>query len=206
NLAEARESLEETRERVTALTEETETDEEAVSGLKSRIEELQEELTLARAAGTARPEPVENVREEVYGTVLDYLGYVSGTESESIRTQLERKAEEDRLFRSIVDRLQGILEAGAAEARLIQVGETRLIGTVSSVAAGRIVIEPLVTVPITQGNTVIIKRRTASGEVPVATGEVYDVSAGRIAANLVSRLSTERSPMVMDLVYMEMPE
>jgi len=217
NLADAGETLEEARSRISALTEAAETDEEAVSGLRSRIEELQEELRLARAAEATRPETieadpeevnaaVENAREEAYGTVLDYLGYVSGTESERIRTQLERQAEEDRLFRSVVDRLQGILEAGAAEARLIQIEETRLIGTVSSVAAGRIVIEPLVTVPIAEGNTVIIKRRTASGEVPVATGEVYDVSAGRIAANLVSRLSTERSPMVMDLVYMEMPE
>lgn len=217
NLADAGETLEEARSRISALTEAAETDEEAVSGLRSRIEELQEELRLARAAAATRSETieadpeevnaaVENAREEAYGTVLDYLGYVSGTKSERIRTQLERQAEEDRLFRSVVDRLQGILETGAAEARLIQIEETRLIGTVSSVAAGRIVIEPLVTVPIAEGNTVIIKRRTPSGEVPVATGEVYDVSAGRIAANLVSRLSTERSPMVMDLVYMEMPE
>jgi chromosome segregation ATPase len=217
NLAEARENLEESRARVSALTEETETEEEAVTELQDRVDELQEELRLARAAAATRPEPfeatpeevdaaVENAREEAYGTVLDYLGFVSGTESDRIRTQLEEQAEEDRLFRSVVDRLQGILEAGAEEARLIQVEETKLIGTVSSVTSGRVVIEPLVTIPIAEGNTVIIKRRTATGEVPVATGSVYDVSAGRIAANLGSRLSTERSPMVMDLVYMEVEE
>lgn len=229
-------TLTQSRRRIAALTEDLEESEEELAELKSvlnerqteldgadaaeirerdrkiaelngEIEELRESVQLARASGGAPSRSaVETAREDVYSGVLDYLDYVSGTDSETVKRQVRAKAEEDVQFRSVAERLQEILESGAEEARYLEFTETKLIGTVSSVTGGRVVIEPLAAVSAAQGNTIIIKRRTSSGEIPIATGEIYDAAAGRITAGLDTRLSSGRSPMVMDLVYMDMSE
>ncbi len=186
--------LEEKNEKITAL-------QNQILGLNRQLENAQGGMSAADAKRLATA-----AKEDVYQDILDFVSYLSGDKPSRFKTKVEEKADEDLMYRNIVEKIQGLAETTVAVEDLAKTVETKLIGTIASVTAGRVVIEPLVNIPIPENSTILIKRRTSSGEVPVAEGEVYNVAAGRISAKIKERISATRSPMVMDLVYMEVEE
>lgn len=177
-----------------------------IAALQMQIAALTQRLGAARTeAGSAEaPRSAAAAKEDAYQEVLDFIRYLNGDKPARFKREIEEKAEEDLMYRNIIEEIQELAETTIAAA--VRTVETKLIGTITSVTAGRVVIEPLVNIPISEGSRILIKRRTSSGEVPIADGEVYNVAAGRVSAKINERISATRSPMVMDLVYMEVRE
>jgi chromosome segregation ATPase len=142
-------------------------------------------------------------KETAYQEILDFVGYLLGDKPSRFKREIEEKADADIMYRNIIESIQELAESTVAPEELVATAEMKLIGTIASVTAGRVVIEALEAIPVPEGARILIKRRTSSGEVPIADGEVYDVTAGRVSAKITDRISATRSPMVMDLVYME---
>ncbi len=186
---------------------------------EARIAELERELAGARSrpvtaetVRAARPgvtsadaeRMADAAREEAFEAVLEAVALFTGESNAARRRRVESLVEEDPFYASVVSEIQQLAEIQADLAGALGERETKLIGTVATVTAGRVVIEPLVAVSIAEGARIIIKRRTSAGEIPIAEGAVYSVSAGRISARIENRISATRNPMVMDLVYVEL--
>jgi hypothetical protein len=78
----------------------------------------------------------------------------------------------------------------------------RLLGTVSSLASGRVVVEPLVELAVKAGARVQIRRASGlASEVLVARGTVQQAGAAGIVVLLDS--GGKAVPEVMDVVYVE---
>ncbi len=172
-----------------------------LASLSERDEPRQGEISGADAARLA----VE-AKETAYQEILDFVGYLLGDKPARFKREIEEKADADVMYRNIIESIQELAESTVAPEELVATVEMKLIGTIASVTAGRVVIESLLNIPVPEGSRILIKRRTSSGEVPIADGEVYDVAAGRISAKIIDRISATRSPMVMDLVYMEVEQ
>jgi hypothetical protein len=145
-------------------------------------------------------------REQAFQEVLEVVTYLSDDESALLKQKIEERVERDQLYRNVVESIQELAQKEVGIEEKVRVVETKLIGTIASVTAGRVIIEPLVSIPIEDGTKIIIKRRTSSGEIPIAEGSVYDVSVGKISARIENRISATRNPIVMDLVYIEVEE
>jgi hypothetical protein len=172
-----------------------------LASLSERGEVRQGEISGADASRLA----VE-AKETAYQEILDFVGYLLGDKPSRFKREVEEKADTDVMYRNIIESIQELAESTVAPEELVATVEMKLIGTIASVTAGRVVIESLLNIPVPEGSRILIKRRTSSGEVPIADGEVYDVAAGRISAKIIDRISATRSPMVMDLVYMEVEQ
>ena len=82
----------------------------------------------------------------------------------------------------------------------------RLLGTVSSAAPGRVVVEPLVDLAVKAGARVQIRRASGlASEVLVARGIVQQAGAGGITV-LLDSAGKGAVPEVMDAVYVEAGE
>lgn len=190
------------------LAEELEEKDTEIANLRLQVASLSNQLRSATSniSSNDAARLAAEARENVYQDILDFVGYLTGDKPSRFRREIEEKAEEDAMYRNAIEQIQELAETTIAVEDTIQTVETKLIGTIASVTAGRVVIEPLVNIPIPEESRILIKRRTSSGEVPIADGEVYSVAAGRISAKINERISPTRSPMVMDLVYMEVEE
>jgi hypothetical protein len=83
----------------------------------------------------------------------------------------------------------------------------RLLGTVSSAAPGRVVVEPLVDLEVRAGARVQIRRASGlASEVLVARGTVHQAGAGGITVLLDSAGKVGQVPQVLDAVYVETGE
>ena len=179
-----------------------------ISALRQQVATLSNRLRRAQgeAGSNDAARLAAEAKEDAYQDILNVVSYLSGDKTLRFKREIEQKADEDIMYRNIIESIQELAEARIAVEETIKTVETKLIGTIASVTAGRVVIEPLVNIPIPEDSRILIKRRTSAGEVPIAEGEVYSVAAGRISAKITERISATRSPMVMDLVYMEVEE
>jgi hypothetical protein len=96
-------------------------------------------------------------------------------------------------------------EETAARGAPSAVTRFKLLGTVSSIARGQIVIEQLVTIAVKEGSRVQVRRMTESAaEVVVAAGIVDSVSGRKVTAKV--QAVGEQTPLVLDAVYLAISE
>lgn len=201
--------LEQKEAEIASLQDEVRSEEETVDALQSRIEELNRQLELPKEFATREElaEARENGRESAFTDVSLYVQYVAEGEgaAESERDEMFDKIKSDVLFRNTVENIEELLKSeGVEPAAGIVKAEEKLLGTVSSVAGSTVVVEPLVTISVDEGSTVLIKRKTSSRtETTIAEGTISSISAGRITAKVQRVGGSAARPSVMDLVYLE---
>lgn len=178
---------------------------EQIRRLEAELAEKEYQLESVR--GTVSSDELNRrvaaAREQAFKEVLDAIAYITGGSTGTKKDEVEERVDEDPLYRNVFDEIKEIAEQEVQVTERVRVIESKLIGTISSVTAGRVMIERLVDIPVEQGAKIMIKRRTSSGEIPIAEGTVYEVSIGRIAAQIEKRISATRNPLVMDLVYLQ---
>ncbi len=165
------------------------------------------------AAATARAESSDQAvraaedkagrqgREEAFKQVIAFLDYMKSepTRKQQLTAQLTARARQDPLYATVAREIQ-ILAAGAGLGG--SASPFRLLGTVSSLASGRVVVEPLVDLAVKAGARVQIRRASGlASEVLVARGIVQQAGAGGIIVLLDA--VGKAVPQVMDVVYVE---
>ena len=210
-------TIEEKNERISELSED-------IQELNNRLEEVQTELKGSQRLASQRNETInslqseleqkeaevatrEDGRESAFTDVSLYVQYLDegAGMSESEKEAVLDKLKDDVLFRNTVENIEELLKSGGAEPAAGTVErEEKLLWTVSSVAGSTVVVEPLVTITVDEGSTVLIKRKTSSQtEKTIAKGTISSLSAGRITARVQSVGGSTARPSVMDLVYLE---
>jgi chromosome segregation ATPase len=178
---------------------------EQIRRLEAELAE--KEYQLESMSGTVSTEELERrvaaAREQSFQEVLDAIAYVTGGSTPSTKEEVEERVDRDPMYRNVFEEIKKIAEQEVEVTERVRVIESKLLGTISSVTAGRVIIEPLIDLEVEEGTKILIKRRTSSGEIPIAEGRVDEVTMGRIAARIEKRISTTRNPIVMDLVYLQ---
>lgn len=163
------------------------------------------EKELARQARTAEEHGLRQGRETALKEVIafiDYLSESSARKKES-QPQLLAQAKQDPLYAAVIREIQ-ILAAGSRLAGASTSGGYRLLGTVSSVGAGRVAVEPLVEIGVKPGARVQIRRVSdLETEQVIARGIVQQAGTGKITILLDSSAKGPLSPAVSDAVYVE---
>jgi hypothetical protein len=145
-------------------------------------------------------------REEAFKEVIAFLDYLKGdpAKKQQLTAQLAAKARQDPLYATVAREIQ-ILAAGVGVGG--SASPFRLLGTVSSAAPGRVVVEPLVDLEVRAGARVQIRRASGlASEVLVARGTVHQAGAGGITVLLDSAGKVGQVPQVLDAVYVETGE
>jgi hypothetical protein len=133
---------------------------------------------------------------------LDYLSQ-SAAQKKETPAQLLAQARQDPLYAAVIREIQ-ILAAGAGLSGASTAGGYKLLGTVSSVGAGRVTVEPLVELDVKLGARVQIRRASDPESVQViARGIVQQASETKITVLLDSSAKGPLSPAVTDVVYVE---
>ena len=143
------------------------------------------------------------VREETFKEVIAFLDYLKGdpAKKEQLTAQLAARARQDPLYATVVREIQ-ILAAGAGLGA--SASPFKLLGTVSSVTPGKVVVEPLVDLAVKAGARVQIRRASGlASELLVARGTVQQAGGGRITVLLDAAVKTGQVPAAMDAVYVE---
>jgi hypothetical protein len=97
-----------------------------------------------------------------------------------------------------------ILAAGAGLSGASATGGYMIMGTVSSVGSGIVIVEPLVELTVKPGTRVQIRRTSDLENVQIiARGIVQQADAGKITILLDSSARGAQSPAVTDAVYVE---
>ncbi len=163
------------------------------------------EKELAGQARTAEERGLRQGREAALKEViafLDYLSQSSARKKES-QPQLLAQARQDPLYAAVIREIQ-ILAAGSRLAGASTAGGYKLLGTVSSVGAGRVTVEQLVELNVKPGARVQIRRVSdLETEQVIARGIVQQAGAGKITILLDSSAKGPLSPAVSDAVYVE---
>jgi hypothetical protein len=140
-------------------------------------------------------------REEAFKQVIAFLDYMQAepTRKQQLTAQLAARARQDPLYATVAREIQ-ILAAGAGLGG--SASPFRLLGMVSSLASGRVVVEPLVELAVKAGARVQIRRASGlASEVLVARGTVQQAGAAGIVVLLDA--GGKAVPEVMDVVYVE---
>ena len=178
---------------------------EQIRRLEAELAEKEYQLESMR--GTVSTEELERrvaaAREQSFQEVLDAIAYVTGGSTPSTKEAVEERGDQDPMYRNVFEEIKKIAEQEVEVTERVRVIESKLLGTISSVTAGRVIIEPLIDLEVEEGTKILIKRRTSSGEIPIAEGRVDEVAMGRLTARIEKRISTTRNPIVMDLVYLQ---
>jgi hypothetical protein len=135
--------------------------------------------------------------------VIAFLDYLKGdpAKKEQLTAQLAARARQDPLYATVVREIQ-ILAAGAGLGA--SASPFKLLGTVSSVTPGKVVVEPLVDLAVKAGARVQIRRASGlASELQVARGTVQQAGGGRITVLLDAAVKTGQVPAAMDAVYVE---
>ena len=155
----------------------------------------------AQAERAAEEKAARLGREEAFKQVIAFLDYIKAdpARKQQLTSQLAARARQDPLYATVAREIQ-ILAAGAGLGA--SASPFKLLGTVSSVASGRVVVEPLVDLAVKTGARVQIRRASGlASEVLVARGIVQLAGAGGITVLL--DVSGKTAPEVMDVVYVE---
>ncbi len=150
-------------------------------------------------------------RESALKDILRFVDYLAGLTPagrDEARIDIVNQVKDDLLFKTTIEGIQDLAVSGGAEVeRQVLRAREKLLGTVSSVTSGKVIIERLVNIEVNPGDTVIIKRKSPlAGEVILAEGEVLEVKGGRISARIDRVSSVDQPPAIMDLVYVAVPE
>ncbi len=155
----------------------------------------------AQAVRAAEDKAARLGREEAFKQVIAFLDYMKAdpARKQQLTSQLAARARQDPLYATVAREIQ-ILAAGAGLGA--SASPFKLLGTVSSVGSGRVVVEPLVDLAVKTGARVQIRRASGlASEVLVARGIVQLAGAGGITVLL--DVSGKTPPEVMDVVYVE---
>ena len=140
-------------------------------------------------------------REEAFKQVIAFLDYMQAepARKQQLTAKLAARARQDPLYATVAREIQ-ILAAGVGLGGAAS--PFRLLGTVSSLASGRVVVEPLVDLAVKAGARVQIRRASGlASEVLVARGTVQQAGVGGVTVLLDG--SGKTVPEVMDVVYVE---
>jgi hypothetical protein len=163
------------------------------------------ERELARQARTAEERALRQGRETALKEVIAFLDYLSqsSAQKKESQPQLLAQARQDPLYAAVIREIQ-ILAAGSRLAGASTSGGYRLLGTVSSLGAGRVAVEPLVQINVKPGARVQIRRVSdLATEQVIARGIVQQAGAGKITILLDTSAKGPLSPAVSDAVYVE---
>lgn len=169
-----------------------------------------EELSIAQIADQRFAAELTG-RESALKDILRFVDYLDGlTPARRAGVEIEVFGfdDKDRLMKTTIEGIQELAST------TIPVGEEeyyavtmKLLGTVSSATAGRVLIERLVQIDVKKGEIITIKRKSIpDGELTVARGKIVQVDDGKISAELIDLDLMEEQPMVMDLVYLEVSD
>ncbi len=155
----------------------------------------------AQTARAAEEKAGKQGREEAFKQVIAFLDYMKAdpARKQQLTAQLAARARQDPLYATVAREIQ-ILAAGAGMGG--SASPFKLLGTVSSLSSGRVVVEPLVDLAVKAGARVQIRRASGlASEVLVARGIVQQAGAGGVTVLLDAAGKTV--PEVMDVVYVE---
>lgn len=162
-----------------------------LAAVNSRAESLGQQ---AQAAGEKTARQARDAAFKDVVAFLDSLKEKDGGRS----SQLAALARQDPLFATVMREIQ-ILAAGVGTAG----AQSVLLGTVSSISGGKVVVEPLAAVAVKAGTRVQIRRGSEpENHRTIAWGIVQQAGAGRITVLLDPADKSAPSPAVMDSVYM----
>jgi hypothetical protein len=167
--------------------------------------QAEKERDLAQQARSAEERASRQGHEAALKEVMSFLDYLTrgSAQKKEIQTQLLALAKRDPLYGAVVREIQ-ILAAGAGLSGASAAGGYKILGTVSSVGAGMVIVEPLVELTVKPGARVQIRRTSDLENVQIiARGIVQQADGGRITILLDSSAKGAQSPAVADAVYVE---
>jgi hypothetical protein len=187
--------------------------ERAVEELRQKAERLSAQLEagaeaqkeLAQQARAAEDRGQRQGHEAALKEVMAFLDYLSQSSAQRKESQapLLAQARQDPLYGAVIREIR-ILAAGSRLAGASTAGGYKLLGTVSSVGAGRVTVEKLVELSVKPGSRVQIRRVSdLESEQVIARGIVQQAGAGKITILLDSSAKGPQSPAVSDAVYVE---
>jgi hypothetical protein len=165
----------------------------------------EKERELSQQVRAAEERALRRGHEQALKAVMVYLDYLSQSAAQKKETpaQLLAQARQDPLYAAVIREIQ-ILATGAGLSGASAAGGYKLLGTVSSVGAGRVTVEPLVELNVKPGARVQIRRASDPESVQViARGIVQQASGNKITVLLDSSAKGPLSPAVTDVVYVE---
>jgi predicted DNA-binding antitoxin AbrB/MazE fold protein len=145
----------------------------------------------------------EASRKRALDDVLKFTSYLQGTaiSPEVVRDATERLARSDDTYRQVVDSIQAIAKAGAAEAK-INTATTQLYGTVAAVSGTKVVLEPLTKVRPQEGQEVEIRRVEGKKETILGRGKVLTATNQKVELDWTGLTTV---PLSGDPAYLVLP-
>jgi hypothetical protein len=188
----------------------------AISGFQSEIEDLQAALRAAESSAAAA-EGATAAAESRVGTVAEQArsralqdaveavrAYEEGGDSTEVRSIIGLTERDRATADALIDELQALVAAAQRSVLDAQL-EYRAVGTVSLVQNGRLTVQRLVTLEISSGMLVEVRRTTAAGDTRVvARGTISEVATQRFNVN-VTEVTAGEGPGVSDRVFVAVP-
>jgi len=193
-----RSQLGESEERVDRLAARLAESEAANRSLETQVGSLRAEI------GTTRLKAVEEGRDDALGDVMTFLNYLSGSGQKGTQAEqsLLAQARKDPLYRAVTREIQILIVGGSSAGDLA--APYRFLGIVSSVSAGKLIIEAMVDLRITEKALVQIRRISdLERELAIAEGQIQQILGSKITATYRLTGSSGQRPAARDLVYIE---
>ncbi len=197
--------LRESEAQIAGLTEQLRESRARVSELSAQVKTLQSETgRLSRSLSNAESGAFRQGRDDALRDIMTFLNYLSS--SSENRAEVERSllamARQDPLYRAVTREIQ-ILMAGGGSSRGLTAPYV-FLGIVSSVSAGKIVIEAMVDVDVSVDSLVQVRRISdLEKELTIGEGRVLEIRGGKITATCTSTGSSGQLPAPRDMVYVE---
>jgi hypothetical protein len=188
------------------LIDQVEAAESGTRRLEGEIQSLQSQRDAlsasAQNAQNAQADSFERGRDEALRDVLTFINLLSGAGQSSAETenQLASLARQDPLFRAATREIRILMAGGGSAGELAS--PYLFLGIVSSVSAGRVVIEAMVDQEVSAGSVIQIRRISEQNrEITIAEGTVQQVRSGKITATFKPVASGLQGPAARDPVY-----
>lgn len=161
------------------------------------------------SAKTAETTGLQTGRNGAFNDVMKVTDYYLSPAGSSVasndRALIDKAATADPLFRTTASDIQKLAErSGRAAGHQPLNVKYQLIGTISYISANTVTVEKLVNVPVSKGETVLIRHKSQAGnEVAIAEGKVIGQSSGSVEVSVESLLQGSTSPQLLDVVYLQ---
>jgi len=169
------------------------------------IVELSSDIDILRLRELER-EATAEARKKAFEDVMLYTDYLSANLSggdSGTRAEISKIAGEEPLYGDTILEIQQLVEAAGAETGVDETlfRQTRFIGTVSYIIENKIIIERLISFQADIGDTLLIKRKLASGrDETIAGASISRITDQKVEATITT--NNGAVPEVMDLVYL----
>ena len=142
-------------------------------------------------------------RKRALDDVLTFTSYLQGSAAtpQAARDATEKLARTDEDYRKVVDSIQALAAAGAAEAKVSTV-TTQLYGTVAVLSGTKVVLEPLTKVRPQEGQQVELRRVEGKKETVLGRGVVLTASNQKVELDWKGNTTI---PLSGDPAYLVLP-